>query len=89
MKRQDEVLRKLARVQQDLARIRELLEETRKKSKPWEDWMYTFLDDLERHGGNVSKAIELNEKSRGTIYDRRHRNDEFRRQWDEICSDKR
>ena len=28
--------------------------------------MDTFLDDLERHGGNVSMAIELNEKSHRT-----------------------
>ena len=82
MKGQDELMRKLNR-------ILELLERLLGEPKPWEPWMDTFLDDLERHGGNVSMAIELNEKSRGTIYNRRHQNEEFDRHWSEICHGQR
>lgn len=54
---------------------------------PWKPWMDTFLQDLEDNEGNVSRAIELSEKSRFTVYKYRGRNDEFRRRWDAIVSD--
>lgn len=81
MKGPDELMLKLTRVL-------ELLEKLLGEPKPWEPWMDTFLDDLERHGGNVTAAIELNEKSRGTIYNRRRQNKEFGQHWSEICRGK-
>ena len=50
--------------------------------------MDTFLEDLERLDGNVSAAIELSEKCRGTIYKRKRRNAEFDRCWERIRANK-
>ena len=51
---------------------------------PWRPWMNAFLRDLDRNQGNVSRAIELNPKSRYTIYKYRRRNEKFCRRWKAI-----
>ena len=80
MKKRDKVMTKLARVQRMLERMVE-------EPLPWEPWMDTFLEDLERLG-TASAAIELSGKSRGTVYKYRRRNEEFERRWLQILGRK-
>ena len=76
MKKKDKVKRKLVRVQR-------MLEQMVADPPPWEAWMDTFLEDLERLG-TASAAIELSGKCRGTVYKYRRRNEEFKRRWLQI-----
>lgn len=72
-----------------MTRLINLLEERKRDCQPipWEAWMHDFLRDLERHRGLVSAAIDLNAKSRDTIYKARRRNEEFARRWDSVIED--
>ena len=65
----------------------EEIERSREPSKPWEPWMDSFLEDLERNGGNASLAIELSGRCRQTVYKRRHQTPEFGLRWRQICND--
>lgn len=66
--------------------LRKLVHLLRDKELPWQDWMDSFLEDLERNNGVVSIAIDLSERSRDTVYKYRRRNREFARRWAAIIA---
>lgn len=77
----------MKRLEEQIALILRLLEKQSPqlvKPLPWRPWMGKFLEDLERHRGVASRAIELSPRSRPTAYDYRLRNEKFRSAWDEI-----
>ncbi len=78
-------MKKKDKLSKKLAHVRRMLERLVAEPPQWESWMDTFLEDLERLGGNVSAAIELCEKCRGTVYKHRRLNEEFERRWLRIC----
>ncbi len=56
------------------------------KRGSWESWMDTFLENLERSGGNATVAIDLCVRCRQTVYKRRQDVPEFDRRWRQICN---
>ncbi len=68
--------------EEKVRRILALLKEGPRK--PWQPWMDDFLRDLDRLGGNVTKASELSPVSRYTAYNHKKKNPEFSDRWDAI-----
>ena len=64
--------------------VRILLRTLKRKQPalPWQSWMDGFLEHLAASHGHVSRAIELCEVSRDTVYRYRRRCEHFARRWD-------
>jgi hypothetical protein len=64
--------------------VRTLLRTLMRKQPPlpWQSWMDGFLEHLAGSQGHVSKAIDLCEVSRDTVYRYRRRCEQFARRWD-------